>query len=160
MSVGLYLTWARNGGYREAGLQPSILIWTHKSSWSYVVSVISMCLEPLKMNLAGKRLATGTEVKQSATWLLNLAADFLNAGIQTFVTWWDRCFNMNGRSVEVWCVPCAIHVTCARRSRINISGVRRLLPYFTNFSIILNLKSSECLLQRLSIAVTIYFCGC
>jgi hypothetical protein len=102
----------------------------HNSAWSYVVSVISIYLEPSKKNLAGKRLATDADVKQAATWLRKLAANFLNAGMQNLVPWRDRRFIMNGRNVEVWCVPCATHVTCARRIRINIFGVRGFVAVF------------------------------
>lgn len=100
----------------------------HKSAWSYVVSVISMYLEPLKKNVAGERLATDPDGKQAATWLMKLATDFLKARIQNLVPWRDRCFNMNGRSVEVWCVPCPR--SRSRRSPINTFGIRGFVAVF------------------------------
>jgi hypothetical protein len=74
---------------------------------------------PRKKHLAGKRFATDAEVKQAVTCFPKFATYLFYA----LVLRWDKCLNANGDNAEVWCVPCAIHVTCVLRSNNKVIGV-------------------------------------
>jgi len=57
-------------------------------------------------------------MKQPVTYLLQtLASSFLYIRIQALVTRKDKCLNVNGDYMEVWCVPSATHVPCIQRSQ-------------------------------------------
>jgi len=74
---------------------------------------------PRKKHLAGKRFATDAEVKQAVTCVPTLSTYLFYA----LVPRWDKCLNANGDKAEVWCVPCAIHVTFVLRSNNKVIGI-------------------------------------
>ena len=43
---------------------------------------------------------------------------------------WDKCVNVNGDCVEVWCVPCATNGPCIHRSQHKVFVIRVFTAYF------------------------------
>jgi hypothetical protein len=84
-------------------------------------------------NLAGKQLATDADTKQAVNSRLETPDKYsFHAGMQTLVPRWDKCLNVSGDSVEVWCVPCATHVLreSVNPSRNKVLGIEVLLLDF------------------------------
>ena len=62
----------------------------------------------LKNNLADKRSSRDADMKQAVTsWQQTSDTDFFHAGIQALLARSDKCLNVNGDKVEVWCAPSA-----------------------------------------------------
>ena len=74
---------------------------------------------PRKKHLARKRFGTDVEVKQAVKYVPTLATYSFCA----LVPRWDKCLNAKGDTAEVWCVPCAIRVTCILWSKNKVIGV-------------------------------------
>ena len=74
--------------------------------------------------LAGRRFATDADVKRAApSWLQTLDADFIYAEIQALATQWEKCLNIDGDHVEVWCVPSATHESRLRRCQSKVLDI-------------------------------------
>ena len=80
----------------------------------------------VKNHLTCKQLVADTDMKQAvASWLRIAGADLFWAGLQTFVPWWDKCFNVvlnasrlqhmchdgTNASMQCWMLP--VYNTCA-----------------------------------------------
>jgi hypothetical protein len=97
--------------------------------------------EHRKNHLAGKRFVTDSDVEQVPTSCLQTVATiFFEAGIQALVWWLDRCLNVNGWYMEVWCVPSATYVSCLNQVS-KILGIRVLVAL--NFGTLLLLMCAE-----------------
>jgi hypothetical protein len=87
-------------------------------------------------------------VKQAVTsWLHTLDTDFY-AVIQAVMPRWDKCLNVIGNYMEIWCVPSAIQVSCRPiyryESQIKFSGSQCLLTLFLKIFV----RVSFCLLTN------------
>jgi hypothetical protein len=80
-------------------------------------------LKPLQKHLAGKRCATDADAKQAVTSWLD-TSDSSPTEIKALAPRWDKCCNVDGEYVEVWCVSSATHVPCN-----NVLGIK-VLPYY------------------------------
>jgi hypothetical protein len=82
---------------------------------------------PLKQHMACKWFATNADVKQAVTfWLQTPDTSFFCAKIQALMWQWDKCLNVNGEYMYVWCVPFAAHVSCIPSSWNNFLRIRML----------------------------------
>lgn len=74
------------------------------------------------------------DVKQAVTsWLQTLDTYFFPARILTLVLRWNRCSNVSGGYVEVWCAPCAAHVP---RCGNNLIGIGEPVALFFSISLV------------------------
>ena len=86
-------------------------------------------------NLAGKELATEADKKQAANSRLETLDTYsFHAGMQALVPRWDKCLNVSGEYVEVWCVPCATHVLrkFINRSRNKVLDIEVFVTWLLN----------------------------
>ena len=74
--------------------------------------------EAFEKALTGKLFASDTDVKQAViSWLQTNETDCCYDGIYAMVSGWDKCLNVIGGCVEVWCVPSATRVMYISKSQ-------------------------------------------
>jgi len=72
-----------------------------------------------------KGLAAEADVEQDViSWLQILHTDLFYAELEPFLPRREKCLNINGDYVEVWCVPSATHVPCIPRSRNEVLDIK------------------------------------
>jgi hypothetical protein len=74
-------------------------------------------------------------VKHAVTSSLHTLDKDFYARMQTLVSRWGKCLNVNGDYMETWYVLPATHVPCINRSTIQFSAWACSLLYFCNFEI-------------------------
>jgi len=118
--------------------------WLHCYGWEVInYPPYSTQLKPsdfsffvlFRKYLANKWFATATDMKEVFISLLRtLDTNFFHTGIQALVLWWDKCLNVSGDHMEVWCAANVTQAPCIYQSQNK--GVRTL-PYYVKFLCIL-----------------------
>ena len=75
---------------------------------------------PHKKYLAGKRFVTHPEEKRA---VISFVPTFATYFLYILMPRWKKCLNANGDKAEVWCVPCAVGVTCVLGGKNKLTGI-------------------------------------